>query len=123
MGINVLLVDDSAVMRKIVSRSLRQSGVRIGKTREAGNGVEALESLAGASVDLVICAWNMPEMSGIDFVRAARKGDIETPIMMLTTEGSAERVSEALSAGANGYLTKPFTPEELGSKISIVLSL
>ncbi len=121
MGLKVLLIDDSSVMRKMVARSLRQAGVDVSNTDEASNGLEGLQALQGSEVDVVLCDWNMPEMNGIDFVREARKSH-QTPIIMVTTEGSEERVAEAMSAGADGYITKPFTPEQLGAKIDLVVN-
>lgn len=122
MSLNVLLVDDSPVMRKMIMRSLRQAGVEVAETFEAGNGIEALASLAKETIDLILCDWNMPEMDGVTFLKEARKS-CQTPIVMLTTESSDDRVSEALKAGANGYVTKPFTPEKLGETLSIVLQM
>lgn len=122
MATNVLLVDDSAVMRKMIRRSLRQAGIEVGEAYEAANGVEGLTQLTGNAVDIVLCDWNMPEMSGIEFLKEARK-TLQTPIVMLTTESSPDRVSEAMAAGASGYITKPFTPEKLMETIGIVLGL
>jgi len=121
MPLNVLLVDDSAVMRKMIIRSLRQAGIDVADALEASNGVEALASLEKRPVDLVLCDWNMPEMSGIEFLKEARKKH-QTPIVMLTTESATDRVSEALTAGADGYITKPFTPDKLNETLSIVLN-
>ena len=120
MGLKLLLVDDSAVMRKMISRSLRQAGFEIDAMSEAGNGIEGLEVLKAGDVDLVLCDWNMPEMNGVDFVREVRK-DSKLPIIMLTTESSTEKVTEAMTAGADGFITKPFTPDKLSSKIQLVL--
>ena len=120
MGLKLLLVDDSAVMRKMISRSLRQAGFEIDAMSEAGNGIEGLEVLKAGDVDLVLCDWNMPEMNGVDIVREVRK-DSKLPIIMLTTESSTEKVTEAMTAGADGFITKPFTPDKLSSKIQLVL--
>ncbi len=122
MSLRVLLIDDSAVMRKMVARSLRQSGLEVDSTAEAGNGAEGLAVLASNALDLVICDWNMPVMDGLQFVTRARETHT-TPILMLTTEGGEERVAQALGAGADGYLTKPFTPEQLGLKVRLVLGI
>lgn len=115
----VLIVDDSAVMRKIIQRNIQQSGLVVDEFVEAGDGREALEKVTANDIDLILCDWNMPNMSGIEFVKALRgsgqKGNI--PIVMVTTEGSDAKVEEAKNSGANGYLTKPFTPEQLKSKL------
>jgi len=114
-GIRALIVDDSSVMRKIVERSLRQAGLDLSKVLEAGNGAEALAALAKESVDLILCDINMPVMDGLEFVRQlstveSAKG---TPVVMITTEGSENHVVQALSAGARGYIRKPFTPDQV----------
>jgi len=117
----VLIVDDSSVMRKMVSRGLRQAGLKVDETLEAGNGVEALKILKEQKVDLIMLDWNMPVMNGLDFIKVARQAKLKTPIVMLTTEGGDEQIAQAMAAGATGYLTKPFTPEKLKSKLDIVL--
>lgn len=119
MGLNILLVDDSGVMRKLVSKALRQAGLDINGTSEAANGQEGLEALSAGPVDLVLCDWNMPVMDGLTFVTEARKSS-EVPIIMLTTESGEDKMTAAVDAGANGYITKPFTPEKLGERIKIV---
>lgn len=116
----VLLIDDSGVMRKMITRALRQSGVDVESVTEAANGEEGLEALGKGSFELVICDWNMPVMNGLDFVKKARESD-QTPIMMLSTEGTDDKVQEAMDAGANGYLTKPFTPEKLEAAINTIV--
>ena len=119
---NVLISDDSAVMRKMIARSLRQTGLEVAVSGEAGNGVEGLSFLADNTIDLVLCDWNMPEMNGLDFVKELRKSN-KTPVVMLTTESAREKIVEAMEAGADGYLTKPFTPESLAEKLSLILGL
>jgi two-component system chemotaxis response regulator CheY len=113
--IRTLIVDDSAVMRKIVERSLRQAGIHLGQVLEAGNGWEALELLRSHPVDLVLSDINMPVMDGLEFVRQLRrvKEARGIPVVMITTEGSESHVVEAISCGARGYLRKPFTPDQV----------
>jgi two-component system chemotaxis response regulator CheY len=113
--IRALIVDDSSVMRKIVERSLRQAGLDLEQVIEASNGAEALEALNANRVSLILCDINMPVMDGLEFVRQAAgvenaKG---VPIVMITTEGSETHVVQALSAGARGYIRKPFTPDQV----------
>ncbi|MEL6311600.1 MAG: response regulator [Planctomycetota bacterium] len=120
MGLNVLLVDDSGVMRKLVSKALRQGGLDIAGTKEAGNGQEGLDALSGGGIDVILCDWNMPVMDGLTFVTEARKSD-STPIIMLTTESGDDKMNAALEAGADGYVTKPFTPEKLKERIDFVI--
>ncbi len=113
----VLIVDDSSVMRKIVARGLRQAGFQIDEILEAGNGQEGLEVLKGSSpVDLILSDWNMPVMDGLTFIKGVRSGPAATnsiPIVMVTTEGGESKVEAADTAGANGHIKKPFTPDML----------
>jgi two-component system, chemotaxis family, chemotaxis protein CheY len=121
--IRALIVDDSSVMRKIVERSLRQAGLDLEKVVEAGNGAEALGVLRDNQVDLILCDINMPVMDGLEFVRQI--GTVESakgvPIVMITTEGSETHVVQALSAGARGYIRKPFTPDQVKEHVLPVL--
>ncbi len=114
MGYNVLIVDDSATMRKIIMRGLRQAGVEVADFKEAGDGVEGMAALEGASVDLILSDVNMPNMNGLDFVKSVHeKFPDHAPIIMITTEGSEEVIKEAIARGAKGYLKKPFTPDKI----------
>ncbi|MCF6155628.1 MAG: response regulator [Candidatus Brocadia sp.] len=115
----VLIIDDSAVMRKIIQRNIQQSGLIVDEFVEAGDGREGLEKAISNNIDLILCDWNMPNMTGIDFVKAFRGSGQKSnvPIVMVTTEGSETKIEEAKNSGANGYLTKPFTPEQLKSKL------
>jgi two-component system chemotaxis response regulator CheY len=121
--IRALIVDDSSVMRKIVERSLRQAGIDLEKVLEASNGAEALAALEGNSVDLILCDINMPVMDGLEFVRQAAtvEGAKGVPIVMITTEGSESHVVQALSAGARGYIRKPFTADQVKEHVLPVL--
>jgi two-component system chemotaxis response regulator CheY len=120
----VLIVDDSSVMRKIVERSLRQAGVDLGEVLEAGNGMEALAVLNQGKVNLILCDINMPVMDGLEFVK--RLSGVENtkgiPVVMITTEGSEGHVVQALSAGARGYIRKPFTPDQVKEHVFPVLA-
>lgn len=124
-SIQVLIVDDSSVMRKIVERSLRQAGVELAKVFEAGNGAEALAVLAENRVELILCDINMPVMDGLEFVKQVpgvenAKG---AAVIMITTEGSEAHVVQALSAGARGYIRKPFTAEQVRDQIVPLLGV
>jgi two-component system, chemotaxis family, chemotaxis protein CheY len=119
MPVRVLIVDDSSVMRKIVERSLRQAGLDLTQVLEAGNGAEALAALQTSPVDLILCDINMPVMDGLEFIKQLpgvenAKG---VPVIMITTEGSEAHVVQALSAGARGYIRKPFTPEQVKAQV------
>jgi two-component system chemotaxis response regulator CheY len=121
--VRVLIIDDSSVMRKIVERSLRQAGLDLEKVVEAANGAEALAALQDNVVDLILCDINMPVMDGLEFVRqvATVKSAKGVPIVMITTEGSESRVVAALSAGARGYIRKPFTPDQVKERVLSLL--
>jgi two-component system chemotaxis response regulator CheY len=117
--INALIVDDSSVMRKIVERSLRQAGVELATVFEAGNGVEALESLRRNPVDLIVSDINMPTMDGLEFVRQLKSQQLcqGVPLVMITTEGCESNVVEAISNGARAYIRKPFTTDQVKERI------
>jgi two-component system chemotaxis response regulator CheY len=122
--IRALIVDDSSVMRKIVERSLRQAGINLSQVLEAGNGAEALGALRENKVDLILCDINMPVMDGLEFVKqlATVENAIGVPVVMITTEGSEGHVVQALSAGAKGYIRKPFTPDQVKEHVLPVLT-
>ena len=123
-NIRALIVDDSSVMRKIVERSLLRAGIDMAQVFEAGNGAEALGVLQQNKVDLILCDINMPVMDGLEFVKQLpgvenAKG---VPVVMITTEGSEGHVVQALSAGARGYIRKPFTPEQVKEHVLPLLA-
>lgn len=114
-----LIVDDSSVMRKIVERALRQAGLPLHKVFEAANGVEALDLLRKESVGLIVSDINMPNMDGLEFLRQMRFLDLApgVPVVMITTESSEQHVKEAILAGAQGYIRKPFTAEQIKERV------
>jgi two-component system, chemotaxis family, chemotaxis protein CheY len=123
-SIRALIVDDSSVMRKIVERSLRQAGLSIAQVLEANNGAEALSTVQNNKVDLILCDINMPVMDGLEFVKqlAGVENARGVPVVMITTEGSEGHVVQALSAGARGYLRKPFTADQVKEHVIPVLA-
>ncbi len=123
-SIRALIVDDSSVMRKIVARSLRRAGISISQVVEAANGAEALGALRDNKVDLILCDINMPVMDGLEFVKqlATVENAKGVPVVMITTEGSEAHVVQALSAGARGYIRKPFTPDQIKEHVLPVLA-
>jgi len=110
----VLIVDDSKTMRIIIKGALSKDGV--GDTVEAENGKQAVALVMSESPDMILMDWNMPEMSGLDAVKAIRAAGNKAPILMVTTEAEKHRVVEAIQAGVNDYLVKPFTPDALIEK-------
>ena len=120
MAKSLMIVDDSATMRKIMIRTVRMSGLEFDRTEEAGNGLEALEKLQSSPVDIVLCDINMPEMSGTEMVKKARQlpSCAKTKIIMVSTESAQELIDGVMADGANGYITKPFTPEKFQEKLT-----
>ena len=108
---NILIVDDSKAMRMIVRRTLRQAGFGDAGLTEAENGREALESIHASEPDLVLCDWNMPEMTGIDLLEALRGEGNELRFGFVTSEGTAEMRARGIAAGAAFFITKPFTAD------------
>jgi two-component system chemotaxis response regulator CheY len=123
MAFNFLIVDDSPVMRKVIIKTVRLSGVDIGDMYEAGNGIEGLEEARNNWVDLILTDINMPEMDGITFIKKLKEDEVlkSIPVIVISTEGRDEVVKEAMAYGANDYITKPFRPEEIGNNVLKVL--
>ena len=117
--VRALIVDDSSVMRKIVERALRQAGLPSLVVHEAGSGTEGLEVLRDKSVDLILSDINMPAMDGLEFLRQIRAQNLApgVPVVMITTESSEEHVRQAIQAGAQGYIRKPFTAEQVKERV------
>jgi len=115
-----LVIDDSKAMRIILKQIMQSLG---GTVEEAGNGKEGLEKLKTiAKPDIVLVDWNMPEMNGLDFVRAVRANPSyrQLPLMMVTTETESSQMGKALAAGANEYVMKPFTKDVIQEKLKIL---
>jgi two-component system, chemotaxis family, chemotaxis protein CheY len=119
MPLNVLIVDDSAAIRKILQRVLRQTDVAFGEIWEAGDGVEALDVMKSQNVGLVLSDVNMPNMDGLQLLAEIKRQDQlkSVPVVMITTEGSQNKVMEALNLGASGYVRKPFTADQIKEKL------
>ncbi len=117
--IRALIVDDSSVMRKIIERALRQAGLEALVVHEAGNGTEGLELLKAKPVDLILSDINMPSMDGLEFLRQIRAQNLApgVPVVMITTESSEEHVKQAIQAGAQGYIRKPFTADQVKERV------
>lgn len=122
--IRTLIVDDSSVMRKIVERALRQAGLDPLVVYEAGSGTEGLDTLKTKQVDLILSDINMPSMDGLEFLRQIRAQNLAAgvPVVMITTESSEEHVKQAILAGAQGYIRKPFTAEQVKERVLPLLT-
>jgi two-component system, chemotaxis family, chemotaxis protein CheY len=127
--VKVLIVDDSAMMRKVVERALRQAGLNLTEVIQASNGAEALVVLRGAAssdpaFDLIMSDINMPMMDGLEFIEQRKKEGLApgVPAVMITTEGSSPNVMRALAAGAKGYICKPFTTDQIKACVMPLLN-
>jgi two-component system, chemotaxis family, chemotaxis protein CheY len=123
MPLDVLIVDDSAAIRKILHRVLVQAEVSLGKVLEASDGLEALDKLKTDKVGLILSDINMPNMDGIELLSKLKEDASfkSVPILMVTTEGSQAKVMQALELGASGYVRKPFTAEQIKEKLAGIL--
>jgi two-component system chemotaxis response regulator CheY len=117
----ILIADDSRVMRQIVVRTLRQSGFDGHDVVEAVDGADALAKVGSETPDLVLSDWNMPNMTGIEFLRALRAGGSQVPFGFVTSEGSDDMRDVAQNAGALFVIVKPFTPEAFQDALAPVL--
>ena len=117
----VLVVDDSQIMRRIIVSWLKKAGV--GDVLEAADGSEAVQQVSSnPDIKLVLMDWNMPNMTGLEALTQIRSSGHKVPIVMVTTESEKERVMEAIKAGANDYLAKPFDPKTIKTKLQKYLT-
>ena len=125
MESDVLVVDDSAAIRKILQRVLRQTGMAIRTIHEAGDGQEALAVMNAHKVDLVLTDINMPKMDGLQFLASVKASAQwrQVPVVMITTEGGETKVGEAVKLGAAGYVRKPFTADQIKETLAGILEL
>jgi len=123
MAFNVLVVDDSSSMRAVIKKIVKISGLRVGECWEAADGKEAMNVLSNQWVDLVLTDINMPNMNGLELVKAMKEDELlkSIPVVIVTTEGSEKRVQEFMSLGASGYIKKPFQPEDIKAILSSIM--
>ena len=118
-----LIIDDSAVMRKVIERALRQAGLELSEVLQASNGEEALQTLrdnqGSGGLALILSDINMPVMDGLQFLEARKQENLAegVPVVMITTEGNESFVLRAIAAGAQGYICKPFTAEQVKARV------
>jgi two-component system chemotaxis response regulator CheY len=123
--LRALVIDDSRIMRNMVMNALRQSRLATFEFTEAEDGAAALTKFNPANIDICFVDWNMPNMTGVEFIRKARaRGDaFNVPMVMVTSEQTVTKIEEALSqAGADAYICKPFTAEDMRVKLERVIN-
>jgi two-component system chemotaxis response regulator CheY len=125
MSFNVLIVDDSGAMRAVIRKIINISGFRMSQCFEAANGLEALEQLKQHWVDVIISDVNMPEMDGLELLQALNQDPLyqNIPVIIVSTEGSSERMNEAANRGAKGFIKKPFLPEDIRNVLCSVIGV
>ena len=121
---NLLIVDDSTAIRKILLRVLHQTGLPLGTVLEASDGREALKQMEGQNISLILSDINMPNMDGLELLRALRGSPLwhDLPVVMITTEGGQAQVQEAIELGATAYVRKPFSADLLRDKLATLLT-
>jgi two-component system chemotaxis response regulator CheY len=125
MAANILIVDDSLTMRRMIKRTLEISGLDVGEVYEASNGIEALAQMAEHTVHAVLLDINMPVMSGAKLIERLRFDASlrDVPVIIASTEGSETRIQKLLAAGARGYIRKPFQPEQIRDVLTPLLGM
>jgi two-component system chemotaxis response regulator CheY len=123
MALNILVVDDSTAIRKILIRVLRQTALPIGEIFEARDGLEALDIVRNHPLNLVLSDINMPNLDGLGLLAELKGSDQwrSLPVVMITTEGGEEKVGLAIRLGSAAYIRKPFTAEQIQEKIGAIL--
>ena len=118
--LDVLIVDDSAAIRNILQRVLRQTNLNLGEIKEAADGIEAVEILKDRTFGLILSDINMPRMDGLQLLARIKEMDHlkNVPVIMISTEGGQGKVMEAVQLGATGYVRKPFTADQIKEKLA-----
>jgi two-component system, chemotaxis family, chemotaxis protein CheY len=114
----ILIVDDSTAMRMIIKKTLRLAGFEGHDIAEADDGSKALAAIASRKPDLVLCDWNMPNMTGLQLLEQLVRGRLDFTFGFITTEATPEMRAKAMSAGAKFLISKPFTPESFKEQLS-----
>jgi len=114
----ILIVDDSTAMRMIVKKTLRLAGFEGHDIVEADDGVKALAAIKSSKPDLVLCDWNMPNMTGLQLLEALTSSGVKLTFGFVTTEATPDMLAKAMGAGAKFLISKPFTPESFKEQLS-----
>jgi two-component system chemotaxis response regulator CheY len=125
MALNIMIVDDSPVMRAFIRKVVGLTGLDVGECCEAGDGEDALRLLRERWVDLVLTDINMPRMNGEELVRRMESDEVfrTIPVIVVSTDSSHSRIQQMLALGASGYMSKPFLPEALRDEVEKVLGV
>ncbi len=123
MAYNILIVDDSKLMRQVIAKTIQISGIAVGNIYEAGNGKEALQILSNSWVDIVFADINMPEMNGLEMVKSMSKDGIlkTVPVVIVSTERNVTKITELRNEGVRAFISKPFTPESIRNVVCEIL--
>ena len=128
MSVRVLIIDDSMVMRSILESALRQSGLDLAEALHAANGMEGLAALENSAakdlqIDLILCDMHMPVLNGLDFLLEKQRRNLApgVPVVMITADASDPQVLDAVAAGAQGTISKPFTLERIKTCVASLL--
>ena len=123
MPFKILIVDDSYPMRAVIKKIIKASGFDIAEFFEAATGQEALDIVERQWLDLVLSDYNMPDMDGLEMLKAMKENETlkDIPVIMVSTEGSNQRIEEFIDTGATAYIKKPFTPEQIRSHLNQLL--
>lgn len=115
MSLNILIVDDSEIIRAVIIKTLKIANIPYNEIFQAGNGIEGLEVLSKEWIDLIFADINMPLMNGLEMIDKIRENELykNIPIVVISTEGSKTRIEELISKGVKAYLRKPFIPEQV----------
>lgn len=125
MALNIMIVDDSPVMRAFIRKVVGLTGLDVGECSEAGDGEEALKLLRERWIDLILTDINMPGMNGDEFVRRLEADELlrTIPVIVVSTDSSHSRVQQMLALGARGYMSKPFLPEALRDEVEKIMGV
>jgi two-component system chemotaxis response regulator CheY len=124
-GMRVLIVDDSALMRRIVAKALREAGLVLDEVVEAGNGADGIRALEQSSVsfDLILCDVHMPALDGLGFLRErAARGLNSAPVVMVTADAGDPLIQQAIASGAQGFISKPFSAEQIRERVMVAFA-